>query len=67
MADRIRYLQSLPSVRERCSQVFALAEANSLEFWLLEPSKESDIVDFCCTLIKVRRDFFAEGPVTLTC
>lgn len=55
MSDEVSYLRSLKSVRERCSAVFALAEANKLEFWDLDLSKESEIVDFCAGLIT--RDF----------
>lgn len=54
MDEQIAYLQSLPSVRERCTKVYALAEQDKLDFWELDASKTADIVEFCCSLIKVR-------------
>ena len=53
MSDEVRYLQSLKSVRDRCSQVFALAEKNELEYWDVDLTKEKTIVDFTCDLITV--------------
>ncbi|GAA5902917.1 hypothetical protein JCM6882_009160 [Rhodosporidiobolus microsporus] len=50
-ADRIAYLRSLPSIRERCQKVFALAEQDKLDFWHLDLSQEDKIVDFVCELI----------------
>ncbi|KAL7009060.1 hypothetical protein EMMF5_001257 [Cystobasidiomycetes sp. EMM_F5] len=50
-SDRVAYLQSLRSVRERCSQVYALAEQNKLDYWDVDLSKQAEIVDFCCQLI----------------
>lgn len=54
-ADKIAYFRSLPSIRERCQRVFALAQQNQLEYWTLDLSQESIIVDFVCGLIS--RDF----------
>ncbi|GAA5994293.1 URC4/urg3 family protein [Rhodotorula paludigena] len=54
-ADKIAYFRSLPSIRERCQRVFALAQQNQLEYWTLDLSQESTIVDFVCGLIS--RDF----------
>lgn len=50
-ASRIAYLRSLPSIRDRCGQVFALAESNQLDFWTLDLAKQPEIVDFVCSLI----------------
>lgn len=55
-SDRVAYLQSLRSVRERCSQVYALAEQNKLDYWDVDLSKQAEIVDFCCQLIAVRAE-----------
>lgn len=53
VSSEVAYLQSLPSVRERCSKVFELAESNQLDYWDVNLSKEADVVDFTCDLIKV--------------
>lgn len=53
MSSEVAYLQSLRSVRERCSKVFSLAEQDKLEYWDVDLSKESDIVEFTCGLIEV--------------
>lgn len=50
-SEKIAYLRSLPSIRAQCSKVFALAEAGKLDFWDLDLTKESEIVDFVCELI----------------
>ncbi|BGP15099.1 hypothetical protein JCM10213_006568 [Rhodosporidiobolus nylandii] len=50
-ADKIAYLRSLPSIRHRCSKVFALAEQGKLDYWTLDLSQEDKIVDFVCELI----------------
>ncbi|GAA6014929.1 hypothetical protein JCM10207_002230 [Rhodosporidiobolus poonsookiae] len=50
-AAKIAYLRSLPSIRERCAKVFALAEQGKLDYWTLDLSRESAIVDFVCELI----------------
>lgn len=50
-AARISYLRSLPSIRTECAKVFALAEANQLEFWDVDLTKEDAVVDFVCALI----------------
>ncbi|KAG0147920.1 hypothetical protein CROQUDRAFT_655501 [Cronartium quercuum f. sp. fusiforme G11] len=52
---KVTYLSSLPSIRESCSEVFKLAEADQLTFWSLNPSQLPIIVDFCIGLIS--RDF----------
>ncbi|GAA5988026.1 hypothetical protein JCM11641_002135 [Rhodosporidiobolus odoratus] len=50
-SDKISYLRSLPSIRERCFKVFALAEQDKLDYWHLDLSVEPKIVDFVCELI----------------
>jgi hypothetical protein len=50
-ASKIAYLRSLPSIRERCAKVFALAEQGKLDYWTLDLTQESKIVDFVCELI----------------
>ncbi|GAA5894364.1 hypothetical protein JCM8208_006213 [Rhodotorula glutinis] len=54
-ADTIAYLRSLPSIRERCGRVFALAEAGKLDYWTLDLAQQDKIVEFVCGLIA--RDF----------
>jgi len=54
-ADTIAYLRSLPSIRERCGRVFALAEADKLDYWTLDLAQQDKIVEFVCGLIA--RDF----------
>ena len=54
-SDEVAYLRSLKSVRERCSAVFALAEQNKLDYWDVDLSRESEVVEFCASLIS--RDF----------
>lgn len=49
--EQIAYLRSLPSIRDRCSQVFALAEEDKLEYWSVDLAQEASIVDFVCELI----------------
>ncbi|BGP23953.1 hypothetical protein Rt10032_c05g2338 [Rhodotorula toruloides] len=49
------YLRSLPSIRERCSRVFTLAQEGKLDYWSLDLSREAEIIDFVCGLIS--RDF----------
>ncbi|GAA6037792.1 hypothetical protein JCM8097_005039 [Rhodosporidiobolus ruineniae] len=50
-SSKIAYLRSLPSIRERCTRVFALAQSNKLDYWTLDLSQEGKIVDFVCELI----------------
>jgi len=50
-ASQIAYLRSLPSIRARCAQVFALAERDQLDYWHLDLAKQPEIVDFVCSLI----------------
>ncbi|KAK4056546.1 hypothetical protein OIO90_002394 [Microbotryomycetes sp. JL221] len=54
----IEYLKSLSSIRERCSQVFQLAERDELEYWTVDLTKQDDIVEFVCSLIE--RDYGTE-------
>ncbi|GAA5892711.1 URC4/urg3 family protein [Sporobolomyces salmoneus] len=49
--EQISYPRSLPSIRERCQRVFSLAEQSQLEYWTLDLSQESRIIDFVCDLI----------------
>ncbi|GAA5854709.1 hypothetical protein JCM8547_004948 [Rhodosporidiobolus lusitaniae] len=50
-ADKIAYLRSLPSIRAQCAKVFALAQQDKLDYWTLDLTQESKIVDFVCELI----------------
>jgi hypothetical protein len=48
------YLRTLPSIRERCSKVFALGQQGKLEYFTYHEEKEKDIVEYCSSIIKVR-------------
>ena len=47
------YLRTLPAVRERCSKVYALAQAGELEHFDLHEDKLETVVDFCANIIEV--------------
>lgn len=49
--EQISYLRSLPSIRERCHRVWALALQDKLDYWTVDLSKQATIVDFVCSLI----------------
>ena len=40
------YLRTLPAIRERCGQVFELAEEGKLEYFEYHPEKEADVEIF---------------------
>ncbi|PWN47081.1 DUF1688-domain-containing protein [Violaceomyces palustris] len=52
---KVAYLRSLPSIRERCSKVFSLAQQGKLDYFDYDVSKESEVVDYCASIIE--RDF----------
>ncbi|KAH8926294.1 DUF1688-domain-containing protein [Atractiella rhizophila] len=54
-SERVTYLRSLPAVRETCSKVFEAALKGENEYWDVDLSKETDIVDFVQSLIE--RDY----------
>lgn len=58
ISQKVAYLRSLPAIRERCSKVHALATQNKLEYFDYHPEKESEAVDFCLRIIKVRWRLF---------
>jgi len=51
----VAYLRTLPSIRERCSRVHALAQEGKLEYFDYHPEKEEEVVRFCAGIIE--RDF----------
>lgn len=51
--ERIAYLQSLPSIRERCSRVHALAQKGQLQYFDYHADKEAEVISFCAEIIKV--------------
>ncbi|KAG8742420.1 hypothetical protein FRC10_001554 [Ceratobasidium sp. 414] len=53
--NTVAYLRTLPSIRERCSRVHALAQVGKLEYFDYHPEKENDVVKFCAGIIE--RDF----------
>jgi len=48
------YLRTLPAIRERCGQVFELAQQDKLEYFEYHPAKEADVAAFCTKIIQVR-------------
>ncbi len=50
----IAYLRTLPAIRERCSQVFTLAQQGRLEYFDYHPELEDAVIKFCSTIIQVR-------------
>ena len=52
--SKAEYLRTLPAIRQRCGQVFSLAEQDRLEYFVYNPSAESEPVDFCAQIIQVR-------------
>ncbi|KAG9082062.1 hypothetical protein FRC06_005261, partial [Ceratobasidium sp. 370] len=53
--NTVAYLRTLPSIRERCSRVHALAQEGKLEYFDYHPEKEGEVVKFCAGIIA--RDF----------
>ncbi|KAG8695358.1 hypothetical protein FRC08_007876 [Ceratobasidium sp. 394] len=53
--NTVAYLRTLPSIRERCSRVHALAQEGKLEYFDYHPEKEGEVVKFCAGIIE--RDF----------
>lgn len=51
--ERIAYLQTLPSIRERCSRVHELAQKGRLQYFDYHPDKEVEVISFCAEIIKV--------------
>jgi len=54
-SEQVAYLRTLPSIRERCSRVFEIAQGGRLEYFDYHPEKENDVRDYCITLIQ--RDY----------
>ncbi|KAG2050808.1 DUF1688-domain-containing protein [Suillus hirtellus] len=56
------YLRTLPAIRERCSNVHAMAQQGKLEYFDYSPDRESSVVNYCLEIMK--RDFpAADGGV----
>jgi len=49
------YLQTLPAIRERCSQVYGQAVLGNLGYFDYFSERETHVIDFCIDIIK--RDF----------
>ena len=53
MSLAVARLRSLPLIRQRCAQVYALAcEGRTLHFEL-DPTRYDDVVEYCASVIKV--------------
>lgn len=48
-----QYLRTLPSIRERCTEVHELAKQGKLEYFEYHPEREDDVAAFCVDLMKV--------------
>ena len=44
-------LKELATIRTKCQQLFELGQADKLDYWTLDFTKEDTIVDFVCSLI----------------
>lgn len=53
LAQKAAYLRTLPAVRERCGQVFELAKAGKLDYFVYHPEKETVVTEFCAEIITV--------------
>ncbi|KAG9042469.1 hypothetical protein FS837_010827 [Tulasnella sp. UAMH 9824] len=51
--NQIKYLRSLPAIRERCTRVHNLAQRGQLEYFDYHPEKESEVIDFCSQIIQI--------------
>lgn len=49
------HLRTLPAIRERCSRVFSLGQQGKLEYFTYHADKEPGVIDYCTSIIKVRR------------
>lgn len=47
----VEELKKLYTIRTKCQQVFELGQADKLDYWTLDFTKEGTIVDFICSLI----------------
>ena len=50
---QVTYLRSLNAIRDRCAQVFQLAEKAKLDHWDFHPENLRVLVDFCAGIIQV--------------
>ena len=55
---KARYLLTLPSIRDRCSQVHDLAKEGKLEYFEYHPENEEKVADFCIQIIQVAGCWF---------
>lgn len=54
-SSTVDYLRTLPAIRDRCSQIFALSLHDQLQYITFNPSAEAKVVKYCLDII--RRDF----------
>ncbi|KAJ4467661.1 DUF1688-domain-containing protein [Lentinula edodes] len=55
LQSKAAYLRTLPSIRERCTRVFELAQQGKLEYFDYHEGKEKEVVEYCGSIIA--RDF----------
>lgn len=53
--EQVAHLRALPTIRERCGQVLALAEKGDTQYWTLKPDKQQAVVDYTAAILT--RDF----------
>jgi hypothetical protein len=59
------YLRTLPSVRERCSKVFALGQQGELEYFTYHADKEPEVINYCAGIIEASRKVRSEEVPSL--
>lgn len=57
MPTTAAYLTSLPSIRDRCGQVFDLIVKGKSDHWDYHPEHLDTVVDYCASLIEVSPGF----------
>eukprot|EP00743_Colponemidia_sp_Colp-15_P001900 GILK01002070.1.p1 GENE.GILK01002070.1~~GILK01002070.1.p1 ORF type:complete len:432 (+),score=48.55 GILK01002070.1:36-1298(+) len=58
----VKYLRSLPSIRERCGEILALAKQDALPNFSLDMSKLNDVVDFVLAVMHKNYPDSRENP-----
>ena len=62
LQEQAAYLQTLPAIRERCADVFDLAQDGKLKYWEYHVEKEIEVIDYCAKIIQVSDIPHAPSP-----
>jgi hypothetical protein len=54
ISNDVQALRYLPSVRERCSEVYKLAQEGKVDSFTLDETRYDAVVDLCAKAINVR-------------